>query len=117
MALPPPRLATNMPGLPTALLKLPGRPLTRLLILGLRAASRHIWTPVALYVLCKSDFLTHIYLQRWQPVPHASKKDELRALVRKNAHKAYSGWNAWTFDDFSYENLRYVSIGSGPFTS
>jgi hypothetical protein len=42
-----------------------------------------------------------------QPVPHASKKDELRALVRKNAHKATnSGWNAWTFDDFSYENLK-----------
>ncbi|ROW07049.1 hypothetical protein VPNG_06591 [Cytospora leucostoma] len=40
------------------------------------------------------------------PVPHASKTDELRALVRKNYHKAASGWTAWTFDDFSAENLK-----------
>lgn len=40
------------------------------------------------------------------PVPQASKTDELRALVRKNAHKAASGWSAWTFDDFSVENLK-----------
>lgn len=43
---------------------------------------------------------------RGVPVPHASKTDELRALVRKNFHKASSGWNAWTFDDFSVENLK-----------
>ncbi|KAI3396599.1 hypothetical protein diail_11851 [Diaporthe ilicicola] len=43
---------------------------------------------------------------RGVPVPHASKTDELRALVRKNFHKASTGWNAWTFDDFSVENLK-----------
>ncbi|PSR80012.1 hypothetical protein BD289DRAFT_374742 [Coniella lustricola] len=43
---------------------------------------------------------------RGVPVPQASKTDELRALVRKNAHKAASGWSAWTFDDFSVENLK-----------
>jgi hypothetical protein len=40
------------------------------------------------------------------PVPHASKSDELRALVRKHSHKAGSGWTAWTFDDMSYDNLK-----------
>jgi hypothetical protein len=40
------------------------------------------------------------------PVPHASKTDELRALVRKHAHKAASGWNVWTFDGFSYDKLK-----------
>jgi hypothetical protein len=40
------------------------------------------------------------------PVPHASKTDELRALVRKNAHKAASGFTATTWDDMSYENLK-----------
>lgn len=40
------------------------------------------------------------------PVPHASKTDELRALVRKNYHKAASGYTAWTFDDMSAENLK-----------
>jgi len=43
-----------------------------------------------------------------QPVPQASKKDELRALVRKHSHLAASGWSAWTFDDFSVENLKFV---------
>lgn len=43
---------------------------------------------------------------RGVPVPQGSTADELRALVRKNAHKAASGWNAWTFDDFSYDNLK-----------
>ncbi|KAL1879699.1 hypothetical protein VTK73DRAFT_6874 [Phialemonium thermophilum] len=47
------------------------------------------------------------------PVPHASKKDELRALVRKNSYKAANGWNAWTFDDFSYENLKDYLASSG----
>jgi ribosomal protein L15 len=47
---------------------------------------------------------------RGVPVPHASNKDELRALVRKHAHKAASGWSAWTFDDLSYDNLKeYLS--------
>ncbi|KAJ0268210.1 hypothetical protein COL940_013614 [Colletotrichum noveboracense] len=47
------------------------------------------------------------------PVPQGSKTDELRALVRKNQHKAASGWSAWTFDDFSVENLKkYLSSSS-----
>ncbi|RFU74324.1 stress response ish1 [Trichoderma arundinaceum] len=40
------------------------------------------------------------------PVPQASKADELRALVRKHSHKASTGWQAWNFDDFSYDNLK-----------
>jgi len=40
------------------------------------------------------------------PVPQNSKTDDLRALVRKHSHKAASGWNAWTFDDFSVDNLK-----------
>ena len=50
---------------------------------------------------------------RGVPVPHASKTDELRALVRKNAHKAASGWNAWTFDDLSYDTLKNYLTNSG----
>ncbi|OLN87841.1 Meiotic sister chromatid recombination protein 1 [Colletotrichum chlorophyti] len=47
------------------------------------------------------------------PVPQGSKTDELRALVRKNQHKAATGWSAWTFDDFSTENLKkYLSSSS-----
>ncbi|TDZ39297.1 Stress response protein ish1 [Colletotrichum spinosum] len=50
---------------------------------------------------------------RGVPVPQGSKTDELRALVRKNQHKAASGWTAWTFDDFSTENLKnYLSSSS-----
>lgn len=51
---------------------------------------------------------------RGVPVPHASKADELRALVRKNHHKAASGWSAWTFDDFSAENLKYENPSTLP---
>ncbi|QUC15928.1 uncharacterized protein UV8b_00169 [Ustilaginoidea virens] len=40
------------------------------------------------------------------PVPHGSTTDSLRAIVRKNSHKAASGRQAWTFDDFSYGNLK-----------
>ncbi|KAG6124626.1 hypothetical protein E4U09_004443 [Claviceps aff. purpurea] len=44
------------------------------------------------------------------PVPHESSIDSLRATVRKHAHKAASGWQAWTFDDFSSDNLKaYLS--------
>jgi hypothetical protein len=47
---------------------------------------------------------------RGVPVPQGSNADELRALVRKHAHKAASGWTAWTFDDFSVEKLKdYLS--------
>jgi hypothetical protein len=51
------------------------------------------------------------------PVPHASKIDELRALVRKNADKAASGWNAWTFDDWSYQKLKDYLASSGDATA
>jgi len=50
---------------------------------------------------------------RGVPVPHASKTDELRALVRKHSHKAASGWTAWTFDDLSYDNLKAYIAASG----
>lgn len=48
-----------------------------------------------------------------QPVPQGSKADELRALVRKHAHKAASGWSVWTFDDYTYENLKNYLASSG----
>ncbi|KAJ9143907.1 Stress response protein ish1 [Coniochaeta hoffmannii] len=58
------------------------------------------------------------YLEaRGVPVPHKTKKDELRALVRKNAHKAASGWTAWTFDDWSYDNLKKYLASSGDATA
>jgi hypothetical protein len=50
---------------------------------------------------------------RGVPVPQGSKTEELRALVRKNAHKAATGWTAWTWDDFSYQNLRDYLASSG----
>ncbi|WYZ35234.1 hypothetical protein EsH8_I_001510 [Colletotrichum jinshuiense] len=50
---------------------------------------------------------------RGVPVPQGSKTDELRALVRKHQHKAASGWSAWTFDDYTTENLKkYLSSSS-----
>ncbi|KAK8044354.1 hypothetical protein PG993_004378 [Apiospora rasikravindrae] len=49
---------------------------------------------------------------RGVPVPHGGKTEELRALVRKNAHKAANPYNAWTWDDLSYDNLKdYLSSG------
>lgn len=50
---------------------------------------------------------------RGVPVPQASKADELRALVRKHAHKAASGYTAWTFDDWTYDNLRDYVLANG----
>ncbi|KAI0398492.1 hypothetical protein F5Y17DRAFT_470664 [Xylariaceae sp. FL0594] len=50
---------------------------------------------------------------RGVPVPQASKTDELRALVRRNAHKAASGYTAWTWDDLSYQNLQKYLASSG----
>lgn len=50
---------------------------------------------------------------RGVPVPHASKTDELRALVRRNAHKATSSSNAWMWDDLSLETLRNYLASSG----
>ncbi len=34
-------------------------------------------------------------------------------MVRKHAHKAATNWNAWTFDDFSYDNLKNYLESSG----
>ncbi|KAJ4174504.1 hypothetical protein NW754_004923 [Fusarium falciforme] len=58
-----------------------------------------------------SDSRLKAYLDaRGVPIPQGSKKNELEALVRKNSHVAAHGGNAWTFDDFSYENLKkYIS--------
>ncbi|KAI1844245.1 hypothetical protein JX265_010302 [Neoarthrinium moseri] len=50
---------------------------------------------------------------RGVPVPHGSKSDELRAIVRKNSHKAASGYNAWTWDDLSVQNLKDYLANSG----
>lgn len=50
---------------------------------------------------------------RGVPVPQTSKVDELRALVRKHSHKAASGWTVWTFEDYSYENLKNYILANG----
>lgn len=43
---------------------------------------------------------------RGVPVPQSGKKDELLAAVRLQKHKASSGWNAWTFDTWTVDNLK-----------
>lgn len=61
-----------------------------------------------------SDTRLKAYLDaRGIPVPQGSKKNELEALVRKHSHQAASGWNAWTFDDFSYDNLKKYLVQNG----
>lgn len=61
-----------------------------------------------------SDSRLKAYLDaRGIPVPQGSKKDDLVALVRKHSHKASSGWTAWTFDDFSYDNLKSYLTTNG----
>jgi len=61
-----------------------------------------------------SDTRLKAYLDaRGVPVPQASKTDELRALVRKHSHKAASGWSVWTFDDYTYENLKDYLVSTG----
>ncbi|KPM44837.1 hypothetical protein AK830_g1704 [Neonectria ditissima] len=61
-----------------------------------------------------SDTRLKAYLDaRGVPVPQGSKKNELEALVRKHSHKAASGWSAWTFDDFSYDNLKKYLVQNG----
>ena len=58
------------------------------------------------------------YLEaRGVPVKHHTKKDELRALVRENAHKAASGGDAWTFNDLSYDNLKRYILRTGDATA
>lgn len=61
-----------------------------------------------------SDSRLKAYLDsRGVPVPQRSNLDELRALVRKNSHKAWTGGNAWTFDDLSRETLRKYLAKNG----
>ena len=43
---------------------------------------------------------------RGVPVPQNGKKDELLKQVRLHKHKAASGYNAWTFDTWTTENLQ-----------
>ncbi|OAA39147.1 Stress-responsive protein Ish1 [Metarhizium rileyi] len=50
---------------------------------------------------------------RGVPVPQGSDVDHLRALVRKYSRKAASGWQAWSFDDFSYSNLKDYLMKNG----
>lgn len=40
------------------------------------------------------------------PAPQNSKRDELLAKVRRHKHKAATGYNAWTFDTWTIENLK-----------
>ncbi|OJJ51512.1 hypothetical protein ASPZODRAFT_402579 [Penicilliopsis zonata CBS 506.65] len=58
-----------------------------------------------------SDSRLKAYLDaRGVPVPQGGKRDELLAKVRLNRHKAATGWNAWTFDTWTTENLKkYLS--------
>lgn len=61
-----------------------------------------------------SDTRLKSYLDaRGVPVPQGSKKNELQALVRKHAHKASTGYSAWTFDDYSYDNLKKYLAKNG----
>ncbi|GAP86297.1 putative msc1 protein [Rosellinia necatrix] len=65
-----------------------------------------------------SDSRLKSYLDaRGVPIPQASKTDELRALVRRNSHKAASGFNAWTWDDLSYQHLKDYLVNSGDSTA
>ena len=43
---------------------------------------------------------------RGVPAPQSGKKDELVKQVRLHKHKAASGYSAWTFDTWTYDNLK-----------
>ncbi|KAI5919529.1 hypothetical protein F4810DRAFT_687217 [Camillea tinctor] len=61
-----------------------------------------------------SDSRLKAYLDaRGVPVPQGSKTDELRALVRRNSHKIATGYNAWTWDDLSFDKLKSYLANSG----
>ncbi|KAI5862518.1 hypothetical protein GGS23DRAFT_570578 [Durotheca rogersii] len=51
------------------------------------------------------------------PVPQTSKTDELRALVRQNAHTVATRDGAWTWNDLSYDNLKKYLAESGSATA
>jgi len=54
---------------------------------------------------------------RGVPVPQSGKKDELIAAVRLNAHKAATGWSAWTFDTWTVDNLKAYLASTGDATA
>ncbi|KAF8462977.1 putative stress response protein ish1 [Kalaharituber pfeilii] len=54
-----------------------------------------------------SDSRLKAYLDsRGVPVPQHTKRDELLAKVRLHRHKAATGYGAWTFDTWTYDNLK-----------
>ncbi|RPB01979.1 hypothetical protein L873DRAFT_1674654 [Choiromyces venosus 120613-1] len=54
-----------------------------------------------------SDARLKAYLDsRGVPVPQSGKRDELLAKVRLHKHKAATGYGAWTFDTWTYDNLK-----------
>lgn len=54
-----------------------------------------------------SDSRLKEYLDsRGVPVPQGTKRDELLAKVRLQRHKAANGYGAWTFDTWTYDNLK-----------
>jgi len=61
-----------------------------------------------------SDTRLKAYLDsRGVPVPQNGKRDELLAKVRLHRHKAATGYGAWTFDTWTYDNLKkYVEDGT-----
>jgi len=65
-----------------------------------------------------SDTRLKAYLDaRGVPVPQNGKKDELLAAVRLNAHKAATGWSAWTFDTWTVDNLKAYLASTGDATA
>ncbi|RQM08315.1 hypothetical protein DH86_00003798 [Scytalidium sp. 3C] len=61
-----------------------------------------------------SDSRLKAYLDsRGVPVPQSGKRDELLASVRLHKHKAATGWSAWTFDTWTYDNLKNYLASSG----
>lgn len=54
-----------------------------------------------------SDTRLKAYLDsRGVPVPQNGKRDELLAKVRLHHHKMANGYGTWTFDTWTYENLK-----------
>jgi hypothetical protein len=54
-----------------------------------------------------SDTRLKEYLDsRGVPVPQNGKRDELLAKVRLHRHKLSTGYGAWTFDTWTYDNLK-----------
>lgn len=50
---------------------------------------------------------------RGVPVPQSGKRDEILASVRKYRHKAANPNSAWTFDNWTLENLRSYLAANG----